>query len=133
MSVVYLIFIILTAYFSYRYDRIEEYDSHKQHRLWLMCTYLICISGFSYGLGGDKFTYMEEFELYPDRWNDVGDFIWIQFMMKGQMPLWTLANILAKVVFGSFNAVQFIQSTAINIRSEERRVGKECRSRWSPY
>ena len=21
----------------------------------------------------------------------------------------------------------------INIRSEERRVGKECRSRWSPY
>ncbi|NLV52733.1 MAG: EpsG family protein [Bacteroidales bacterium] len=115
MSVVYLIFIILTAYFSYRYDRIEEYDSHKQHRLWLMCIYLICISGFSYGLGGDKFTYMEEFELYPDRWNDVGDFIWIQFMMKGQMPLWTLANILAKVVFGSFNAVQFIQSTAINI------------------
>src|SRR5574344_2840420 len=115
MSVVYLIFIILTAYFSYRYDRIEEYDSHKQHRLWLMCIYLICISGFSYGLGGDKFTYMEESELYPDRWTDVGDFIWIQFMMKGQMPLWTLANILAKVVFGSFNAVQFIQSTAINI------------------
>ena len=23
--------------------------------------------------------------------------------------------------------------TAIAIRSEERRVGKECRSRWSPY
>jgi len=23
--------------------------------------------------------------------------------------------------------------TAMNIRSEERRVGKECRSRWSPY
>src|SRR5260221_7855485 len=23
--------------------------------------------------------------------------------------------------------------TAIEIRSEERRVGKECRSRWSPY
>ena len=22
---------------------------------------------------------------------------------------------------------------ALNIRSEERRVGKECRSRWSPY
>ena len=24
-------------------------------------------------------------------------------------------------------------STALNSRSEERRVGKECRSRWSPY
>ena len=23
--------------------------------------------------------------------------------------------------------------TALNVRSEERRVGKECRSRWSPY
>src|SRR5260221_14241880 len=23
--------------------------------------------------------------------------------------------------------------TALNLRSEERRVGKECRSRWSPY
>ena len=22
---------------------------------------------------------------------------------------------------------------SINLRSEERRVGKECRSRWSPY
>ena len=24
-------------------------------------------------------------------------------------------------------------TVAINMRSEERRVGKECRSRWSPY
>ena len=24
-------------------------------------------------------------------------------------------------------------STAITVGSEERRVGKECRSRWSPY
>ena len=26
-----------------------------------------------------------------------------------------------------------IKSEEINFRSEERRVGKECRSRWSPY
>ena len=25
------------------------------------------------------------------------------------------------------------QLMQLNIRSEERRVGKECRSRWSPY
>ena len=25
------------------------------------------------------------------------------------------------------------RSTALQLRSEERRVGKECRSRWSPY
>ena len=30
---------------------------------------------------------------------------------------------------------KYIQATQfdINYRSEERRVGKECRSRWSPY
>ena len=29
-------------------------------------------------------------------------------------------------------AQQFVQPVA-DLRSEERRVGKECRSRWSPY
>src|SRR2546422_11376723 len=28
---------------------------------------------------------------------------------------------------------RFKEQTGIAIRSEERRVGKECRSRWSPY
>ena len=28
---------------------------------------------------------------------------------------------------------QYDPSAGINTRSEERRVGKECRSRWSPY
>ena len=28
---------------------------------------------------------------------------------------------------------EFEQMNPSNIRSEERRVGKECRSRWSPY
>ena len=30
-------------------------------------------------------------------------------------------------------ATAFIESTLARSRSEERRVGKECRSRWSPY
>ena len=29
--------------------------------------------------------------------------------------------------------IHFIRSVILLIRSEERRVGKECRSRWSPY
>src|SRR5256885_10456342 len=33
----------------------------------------------------------------------------------------------------SINTAQFIASKLIRHRSEERRVGKECRSRWSPY
>ena len=115
MSIFYLIFIGLALYFCIRYDGIEEYDQHKEHRLWLMCGYLICLSGFSYGLGADKFAYMQEFEMYPDTFSEVGNFIWIQFMTGGQMPLWTILNLAAKAVFHSFYAVQFIQSAAINI------------------
>lgn len=115
MSIFYLIFILLAVYYSYRYDGIEEYDSHKQHRLWLMCAYLVCLAGFSYGLGGDKFTYMAEFEKYPDSFFEVENEIWLQFMLKGQMPLWTLLNIFCKTFFGTFYAVQFVQSAAINI------------------
>ena len=115
MSIFYLIFTILAAYFSFRYDGIEEYNSHKQHRLWFMCGYLICLSGFSYGLGGDKFAYMQYYEEYPDSLSEAGEFIWLEFMAKGHMPLWTLVNIFAKTVFGSFYAVQIIESVAINV------------------
>ena len=115
MSIFYIIFIGLTIYYSIRYDGIEEYDQHKQHRLWLMCGYLICLSGFSYGLGADKFAYMQYFEEYPSNIAGSGDYIWIEFMLRGHMPLWTIVNIFAKVVFNSFYAVQFIESAAINI------------------
>lgn len=115
MSIFYLIFIIITAYFSFRYDGIEEYDAYKQHRLWLMCIYMILLSGFSYGLGGDKFIYMEEFERYPNTFSEAGNYIWLQFMLSGQMPLWTLINMVAKSVFHSFYALQLIESAAINI------------------
>ena len=38
--------------------------------------------------------------------------------------------------WNGYNLVQTIESGALLFdaeRSEERRVGKECRSRWSPY
>ena len=28
---------------------------------------------------------------------------------------------------------EFVAGPQVQVRSEERRVGKECRSRWSPY
>src|SRR5256885_15183132 len=39
---------------------------------------------------------------------------------------------LARLMADAFDA-QFIALSAVFSRSEERRVGKECRSRWSPY
>src|SRR5690554_7215501 len=31
------------------------------------------------------------------------------------------------------NIIDIVKGKAPSVRSEERRVGKECRSRWSPY
>ena len=115
MSVLYLIFIALSVYYSIRYDGIEEYDSHKQHRLWLMCVYLVCLSGFSYGLGGDKFTYMTEFEYYPSTFSEAKVYLVTGILTRGQMPLWILVNLICKVFFGSFYALQLIESAVINI------------------
>lgn len=102
MTIFYVIFILLAGYYSYKYDRIEEYDSHKQHRLWLLCGYLICLTGFSYGLGADKFTYMSEFENYPKNISEVGDYLWVALFTRGHMPLWVLLNLFCKVTFDSF-------------------------------
>ena len=43
-----------------------------------------------------------------------------------------------KVVYENTGTARSVQMTSTNccgdiVRSEERRVGKECRSRWSPY
>lgn len=115
MSIFYLIFIVLAVYYSFRYDRIEEYDRKKQHRLWMLCCYMICLTGFSYGLGGDKFAYMHYFEDCPTSFSEGADYIWLQFMVYGHMPLWGFLNLFAKVVFGSFYVVQLVEAAAINI------------------
>ena len=38
-----------------------------------------------------------------------------------------------KVALAVQKAIPQIEKLVTQIRSEERRVGKECRSRWSPY
>src|SRR2546430_7589041 len=54
--------------------------------------------------------------------------------------VWSVAGlvaIVAGIMWGAKSGVQFslslIALKALPVRSEERRVGKECRSRWSPY
>ena len=43
-------------------------------------------------------------------------------------------TIIKKLVDDDDALIKFIPgATQANYRSEERRVGKECRSRWSPY
>ena len=41
--------------------------------------------------------------------------------------------LIAALVLGLLNALLRPILVLLTLRSEERRVGKECRSRWSPY
>ena len=115
MTIVYLIFLLLAAYFSLKYDAIEEENPKKNHRFWLLCVILIFISGMSYGLGGDKFEYMEEFENYPHDLAQLPQQIGMGFLLRSQMPGWVIMNMLCKKFFDSFYAVQFVEAIFINV------------------
>ena len=80
-----------------------------------MCGYMICLTGFSYGLGADKFAYMDYFADCPTQYSEAEDYIWVQLMYSGQMPLWSLLNMFCKITFGTFYAVQLIESAVVNI------------------
>ena len=52
---------------------------------------------------------------------------------RGWSPNWMLGNRLQGKRLGIVGMGRIGQAVARRARSEERRVGKECRSRWSPY
>ena len=51
--------------------------------------------------------------------------------MVGSLLL-ILQSVLGTIVWPTYKISQF-PLAMLTARSEERRVGKECRSRWSPY
>ena len=61
---------------------------------------------------------------------------WLCVMMEfvvGTISLSCELRSLSKAAFVHVKPAQLCTENGISIRSEERRVGKECRSRWSPY
>ena len=59
-----------------------------------------------------------EFGLRLSSW-----FLWLSLKFFSLRWLWTWSN----------RSVILLTNQSVVLRSEERRVGKECRSRWSPY
>ena len=51
--------------------------------------------------------------------------------ITGQSPTDALLSALAAC--SAIDVVDILEKRRTPVRSEERRVGKECRSRWSPY
>ena len=57
-------------------------------------------------------------------------------VMNNSTPIEAFSSLPAAFIHGAIlkdTSSDFISLSAIDDRSEERRVGKECRSRWSPY
>ena len=52
---------------------------------------------------------------------------------RGLFGLLVMIISMLAVQMSAFASNTYENSTQIKARSEERRVGKECRSRWSPY
>ena len=58
----------------------------------------------------------------------------VEVDLAGGLPSFQLVGSLGSEVKESRERVSVaMKNSGFQIRSEERRVGKECRSRWSPY
>ena len=71
---------------------------------------------------------------------DTGDYYLNNVLIKdlSETKAAEYRNRMIGFIFQSFNLISFkdaVENVALPLfyRSEERRVGKECRSRWSPY
>ena len=99
------------------------------------------------------FTLRGEGKAIEDYLNDMNDYRYVDFFHAANSESYKLMFIETACLFDSDNRTQSIRSlkslmnkSGLNsiadkfenklkpyTRSEERRVGKECRSRWSPY
>ena len=53
--------------------------------------------------------------------------------VTGSIAAYKIANLASMLSKLHADIHVLMTENATNFRSEERRVGKECRSRWSPY
>jgi len=111
--ILYILFIILSLLFSLVFDNKQEKDKFEQFAFWFLCFYLICMAGFSYGLGGDKQYYLKAFNEMNA--SSLREYIVDQFFELSYMPLWSILNYFIKHLFNSFYLVQFTESLVINL------------------
>ena len=76
---------------------------------------------------------MSVFYFYPSLKALVMIAVWVILIGLGAMEFKRLKAAIKTKNFAAFRAKMRLKIAADLCRSEERRVGKECRSRWSPY
>ena len=111
---VYVIILLYTLFLSLRFDKQQVKGKRFNMRYYFLAVIFVLLSGLGYQLGGDSFTFRNDFELLPERGGDY-NLYFISSIQRGYMPLWILLNIVCKYLFGTFYAVQIIQSAFVNI------------------
>ena len=72
----------------------------------------------------------------PDITNGTSVFITFSFLTQEQLqPVYGQSILYKQILFEAGQGIGHATKPGLSlaVRSEERRVGKECRSRWSPY
>ena len=96
-----------------------------RYRLPLVLVFVLALASTAFGIVGPKILSTATTELATGLGRKLSGLGGIDFGKIGKILLTVLALYLVSA------ACSFFQSWIL--RSEERRVGKECRSRWSPY
>jgi len=109
---------------------------------WLLLTFLGCLV---LALGVAHVLRQATRDLEPGALNSFLDLITFQFLPYPVRGLLVVVAGLTLMGFGAYRTIRALTSPFMPTaggrlveliyqrRSEERRVGKECRSRWSPY
>ena len=109
----YIVYIAMTIILAILFD---GQDNSRKKQLWygITCLFLILLSGFRNGVGGDTQCYMLEFDYVPTHASDYHEYIMENVLWHSYMPGWSVLNILCKNLFDSFYAVQLIEAIIVN-------------------
>ena len=82
---------------------------------------------------GLKCRFVDEGEYVTCHWMPDENFQGFFHILHGGIQATLMDEIASWVIFSRMKTAGVTANMNIKYRSEERRVGKECRSRWSPY
>ena len=105
----YVLILILIVYCVYKYDICHNIQ-YRTEWLCLLLLIFTIVSGYSYRLGGDNISYINEFSEYSLGNVSLKDLC----MYPGRQPLWVLLSLLCKTLFNDYWFFRLIHAIILN-------------------